>query len=214
MLQVELAASVRDQFGKGAMHRLRNDGKTPAVLYGPGSEPLALQLETARFYQELVYIQRRNAIVTLTLDNGETHHVLIKDVQTDPVRDSLLHADFYKIDIDKPRQFAVRVTFTGDSRGVDMGGRLIVEQRHVVLEGVPIDIPDTCELDITDLDIGDKLLMSALELPDNVTMVSDRDLVCVKVDVAARELEEEVEPDEEAPEDEAVEDTEASAEEE
>lgn len=211
MLKVELSASVRNQFGKGAMRRLRMDGKTPAVLYGAGTEPLALQLETTRFYQELVQLQRRNALVTLTLDNGDTHHVLIQDVQTDPVRDTLVHADFHKIDVNEVRQFAVQVTFTGIAKGVDLGGRLIIEHDTIVLEGLPTDIPDDCKLDVTDLDIGDKTLLSALELPESVTMLTDKDLVCVKVDVAAKEKEEEIE-DEEAMESEETEEAETSAE--
>jgi len=188
------------------------DGKTPAVLYGSGTKPLALQLETTLLYRELVQLRRRNALVTLTLDNGDTHHVLIKDVQTDPVRDTLIHADFQKIDINEVRRFAVPITFTGKSIGVDLGGRLIVENDTVVLEGVPMDMPDDCELDVTDLDIGDKTLLSALDLPGSVTMITDKDLVCVKVDVAAQEIEEETE-DEEALESEAAEEEETVAEE-
>ncbi len=191
MIQVELAASVREKFGKGAMHRLRSDGKTPAVLYGKGTEPIAVQLETKVFYKELLNIHRRNAVVTLTLDNGETHHALIKDVQADPVRDTLVHADFQKIDINKPQCFGVRVGFTGSAKGVDMGGMLMVEQHTVILEGVPLDIPDSCQLDVSDLEIGDKLLFDSLDLPDNVTMITDKDQVCVKVEVMSQEKDDE-----------------------
>lgn len=212
MLQIQLSASVRDEFGKGAMHRLRSDGKTPAVLYGLGTESLALQLETKTFYQELLNLQRRNAIVTLTLDDGATHHVLIKDVQSDPVRDTLIHADFQKIDIDTSKQFDVQVEFTGFAKGVDLGGTLLVEQRTVVVEGLPLDIPDSCMVEISDLGIGDKLLVDSLDVPDNVTMISDKDQVIVKVEVVVQEKEVEEVEEEESVEAEAEAETAAEAE--
>ncbi len=213
MLQVELSASVREKFGKGAMRRMRDDGKTPAVLYGSGTKPLALQLETVPFYHELLHLHGRNAMVTLVLDNGETHHVLIKDVQTDPVRDTVVHADFHKIDIEKPKQFDVPVTFIGTAKGVDLGGRLIVEHQTVLLEGLPLDIPDDLKLDITELEIGDKKLLSALDIPGNVILIDDEELVCVKVAVPGKEPEDDEDLDEQV-EVEAAEETEAAEEEE
>ena len=180
------------------MHRLRNDGKTPAILYGQGTDPIALQLETKILYQELLNLQRRNVVVTLSLDDGATHHVIVKDVQTDPVRDSLIHADFQKIDIEKAKQFVVPVEFVGSAKGIDLGGMLVIERNTVVLEGVPLDIPDSCQIDVSELVIGDQIMFDALELPENVVMISDKDQVCVKVNVLSQErteddLEEEAE---------------------
>lgn len=187
MLQVELSASVRNQFGKGAMRRLRSEGKTPGVLYGQGVEPLPLALDTKTFYKELLYIQRRNAIVTLSLDNGQEHHVLIKDIQSDPVKDTLIHADFQKIDINKAKRFVVGIEYKGTPKGVDMGGVLMIEQNNVVVEGLPLDVPDNFQVDISDLKIGDKILLGSLELPDTINMVSGKERVCVRVDSAAKE---------------------------
>jgi len=197
MLQVELSASVRNNFGKGAMRRLRGDGNTPAVLYGVHCEPIAIQLETNTFYKELLNIQRRNAVVTLALDNGDNHYVLIKDIQVDPVRDTLVHADFQKIDVNKPKCFGVDIKLSGTAKGVDVGGFLHVEQNSITLEGLPLDIPDFVELDISDLGIGDSYRLSSLELPANVTMISDKEQVCVKVDSVGEKLAAENEVEEE-----------------
>lgn len=190
MLQVELSASVREKFGKGAMHRLREEGMTPAILYGLGTESLPIQLETKSFYQKLLKIHGRNAVVTLSLGKGKTHHVVIKDVQADPVRDTIIHADFYKIDIKKPKGFEVEINFTGTPKGVDLGGILMIEQRTVRLEAPPLDIPDSCSLDISGLGIGDKLSFSALDIEGDVRMVSEGDHVCVRVDAPSKEKEE------------------------
>ena len=96
MIQVEMSAAVRNEFGKGAMRRMRAAGVTPAVVYGaPGSEVQALQVNTKDFYKNLLMIQRRNAVLSITIDSGAVRHVLIQDVQADPVIiDRLEHADF------------------------------------------------------------------------------------------------------------------------
>ncbi len=203
MLQVELSATVRNTFGKGAMRCLRSDGKTPAILYGLEAEPMALQLETKEFYKELLNLRRRNAVVALSLDDGKTHHVLIKDVQTDPVRDTVVHADFQRVDLKKSKQFGVDVKLIGNPKGVDLGGVIFVEERLVILEGLPLDIPDNCPLDISELDIGDSLSFDSLDLPKDIRLISDKDQVCVKVENASK-----VEEDDELQEETVQEDSE------
>ena len=181
MLQVEMSASVRTGTGKGAMRRLRMDGKTPAVVYGAGSKALALQLETSIFFQQLLDMYHRNCVVTLKIDDGSTRHVLVKDVQTDPVRDTLLHADFVEIDLGKPRRFTVPLAFTGKAKGIDFGGELQIEKREVVLEGNPLDIPDDIKIDITPLKIGESITVGSVSIPENVILVTKADAICVAV---------------------------------
>src|SRR5665647_3138869 len=89
MLQQEMSASVRKDFGKGAMRRLRMAGKTPGIIYGTGREPVALQFETLPLVKQLLKIRRRNAVITLNIEGDSSRHVLIKELQTDPVRDTL-----------------------------------------------------------------------------------------------------------------------------
>jgi large subunit ribosomal protein L25 len=181
MLQVEMSASVRKGSGKGAMRRLRMDGKTPAVVYGAGSEALALQLETSGFFQQLLEMYHRNCIVTLKVDDGSSRHVLVKEVQTDPVRDTLLHADFLEIDLAKPRRFTVPLDFTGKAKGVDFGGELQISKKEVVLEGAPLDIPDDIKVDISPLKIGDSISVGSVSIPDTVKLITNADIICVAV---------------------------------
>jgi large subunit ribosomal protein L25 len=181
MLQQEMSASVRKIFGKGPMRQLRIAGNTPAVLYGAGRETLPLQLETLPLVKQLVRLQRRNAVIILNIEGDSPRHVLIKELQTDPVRDTLLHADFYEISLDKPRQFTVDLVVTGVAKGMDIGGVLEVVSRKVVVEGNPLDIPDTIEVDIKELAIGDSFRVSNLTLSDNVKMITSGDAVCVTI---------------------------------
>lgn len=185
MLQQEMAASVRKNFGKGPMRQLRMAGNTPAVLYGLGREPVALQLETLPLVKQLLKLQRRNAVITLNIEGDSPRHVLIKELQTDPVRDTLIHADFYEIDLDKPREFTVDLVVTGVAKGMDIGGILEIAARKVKVAGNPLDIPDTLTVDIADLAIGDSFLVSNLTMPANVTMISPGEMICATIQAPA-----------------------------
>ncbi len=181
MLQQEMSASVRKDFGKGAMRRLRMAGNTPAVLYGTGREALSLQLETLPLVKQLLKLRRRNAVITLNIEGDSSRHVLIKELQTDPVRDTLIHADFYEIPLDKARRFTVDLVVTGAAKGVDVGGILEVVSSKVTVEGNPLDIPDTFEVDVTELAIGDSFIVGKLALPDTLKMITSGDAVCVTI---------------------------------
>ncbi len=210
MLQVDMSASIRHESGKGAMRRLRMSGKTPAVVYGAGVDNLALAFETQPLFQKLLEISRTNAIITLKLDDGSVKSVILKEVQTEPVRDTLVHVDFLEIDLSKSRQFSVPVAFNGVAKGCDLGGVLNVIHGTVVLEGTPTDIPDNFEIDITDLEIGQSIAVGTLVIPGGVELITSKDAVCVTVSKPGGEEEEEseeVESDEEVAE-EAVAETE------
>ncbi len=189
MLQVDMSASTRDSFGKGAMRRLRVSGNTPAVLYGHDKEVTALQLETTSFLKGLFQISRKNAVVNLSVDGGDTRHVLVKEIQTDPVHDTLIHADFYEIDLAAPRRFSVPLEMIGKAKGTDLGGELVIRKGAVEVDGTPLDIPEVVKVDVSDLDIGDSLLFSDLQFPEKVSMTADASTLCVEVIVPGEEVE-------------------------
>lgn len=196
MLQVDMSASKRESFGKCAMRRLRVEGNTPAVLYGNNKDVVALQLETVAFTKSLFQINRTNAVVNLSINGDDTRHVMMKEIQTDPVNDSLIHADFFEIDLETSNSFAVTVEFEGSAKGVDLGGRLVVHNPTIDLEGLPLNIPDSVSVDISKLEIGDSIQVAAIELPGNVKLATDASALCVEVSTAMAEIveEEEVAP--------------------
>ncbi len=195
MLQVDMSASKRESFGKCAMRRLRVSGNTPAVLYGKNKDTVALQLETVSFTKSLFQISRKNAVVNLSINGDDTRHVIMREIQTDPVNDSLIHADFYEISLDTPSRFNVPVEFAGQAKGIDLGGALVVHNPTVELEGLPLDIPDTVSLDISNLDIGDSIQIASIEIPEKVKMVTDSSALCVAVTTAIAEEEYDEEED-------------------
>jgi large subunit ribosomal protein L25 len=181
MIRKELSAAVRESFGKGPMRRLRAAGRTPAIAYGRGKEAVALQFETKELFQELVELQGRNAVLTLKIDDGSERNVIVKELQSDPVRDSLYHADFQEIDLGKPAVFSVPLRFTGKAKGVDFGGIQTIENTAVQLKGLPLAIPDDCVVDVRPLAIGDKITAGQLAIPEGVSLISDPDAVCVSI---------------------------------
>ena len=211
MLQVEMSASVRTASGKGPMRQLRMKGMTPAVVYGGGAEALMLQLDSKTLMAQLLYFYRRNAVVTLKIDGAGEKNVVVGEVQTDPVRDTLVHVDFCEIDLNRERPFNVPIIYQGIAKGVDLGGVLNVIHNDLVIEGKPLEVPDEFVVDVTRLAMGDQITCGSIGIPDNVRMVTDPESVAVSVIRPGVEEEEEAEAEEgeeetqeqESPEDQA-----------
>ena len=184
MLQVDIPAAVRTVFGKGEARRLRMDKKIPAVMYSKGDDALALQFDEGILYKNLLYIHRRNAVVTLDIEGDAQgkHHVLVQEIQKDPVAERLLHVDFLEVALDTPVDFIVPLRLTGVAKGVEMGGLLRISKRMLTLRGCPLDVPDEVIADITGLERGETGMYCAdLEIPAKVEMLDDPAVLCVQV---------------------------------
>lgn len=180
MLQYDLTASERTTFGKGANRALRRQGQTPAILYGPKAEPVALQLETRELTRILVKWQKRNAVFNIDI-NGNVRHVMVKEVQARPVDNALLHVDFHEISLDEPMVISVPVVFTGKAKGVDLGGDMHVSRTTVEVKAKPLDVPDTIDIDVTPLGMGDSLKCGDLEIPEKVELLNGADEPLVSI---------------------------------
>lgn len=209
MYQVEMSASLRNTSGKGPMRQLRMKGMTPGVVYGGGAEAQKLQFDTKTLMAKLLKFYRLNAVVTLKIDGEAEKNVIIGEVQTDPVRDTLVHVDFCEIDLAKNREFNVPVTYTGLAKGVDLGGVMNIIHSHIVIMGKPLDIPDEISIDVTEMDIGSDIKCGIIDIPDTVTMITDPQAVAVAImkpgaveevdEMEDEEVEGEVEGEEAAP---------------
>jgi large subunit ribosomal protein L25 len=184
MLQVRLNSTVRTVFGKGPMRQLRLREITPANLYSGGGTPVSLQLDTAKLYKHLLFIHGRNAVVTLQVEGdvaGE-RHVLVQEIQKEPVSGGLIHVDFLEIDLQKAAKFTVPIEFVGTAKGVDLGGELHVFRDTIQLRGCPLDIPDVIQVDITPLEQGGPgLTYGDLPIPANVELLEKASVTCVAV---------------------------------
>ncbi len=143
-----------------------------------------LQVDEGTLYKNLLHIHGRNAVVTLDIagDDKGKHHVLVQEIQKDPVVERLLHVDFLEIELDKPVEFNVSLRLTGVAQGVDLGGLLQVSRDMITLRGCPLDMPDEIVADITELERGGKGISCAdLEIPANIEMLDDPATRCVAV---------------------------------
>jgi large subunit ribosomal protein L25 len=182
MLQLDMNANVRSTRGKGAARVLRSKGLTPAVLYGSGVEPVSLELDTKSFSKSLLEINRRNALINLDVVEGKkknTRHVVIKELQTDPLRDSLLHADFCEVSLEEPMVLDVNIDLTGKAKGVDLGGILQVGMDRVRMRGKILDFPDSLPVDISGLAIEDGVTLKDINIPANLEVLDDENSTVV-----------------------------------
>jgi large subunit ribosomal protein L25 len=186
---------VREQSGKGVARKLRAVGRIPAVLYGQGQDPVALALEP-RGLEKLLHSEGHNAL--FDLDGDETvkgRTVLVKALQRHPVRGELMHADFFEIDARKTITVSVGIHLVGTPVGVSLDGGLVDHSlREIELDCLPRSIPESIDVDITELHLGDTLHVSDLPLPEGVEIRTAGELGVVSV-VAPRveEVEEGVE---------------------
>lgn len=182
MEAIALESSTRDGSGKGPARRLRAAGRVPAVIYGHGvSEPLSVSLDPKALDEALANPKADNALFSVNVDGGQSHTVLVRELQRHPVSRAILHVDLVAPDLDESIVTAVPLNFSGKSVGVVTGGRLRTPYREVRLRAKPADIPAVIDIDITPLDQGDAVLVSQLALPEGVEAIYDRDYVIAKV---------------------------------
>lgn len=190
MAEVRLTAAKRDRTGKGPARRSRSAGKVPGVLYGRGMESTPIEVDR----RELVTAFHTDAGMNVLLDieiDGETTLALTKELQRDPVRGSLLHADFVKVDRTHAVDVEVPIHLVGEAPGAKEGGVLEQPLFTVQVRCLPTDVPDAVEADVSQLGVGDSLRVGDLAEGRDFEILTDRDTVvaAVAAPVSAEELE-------------------------
>ncbi len=204
---------MRKSVGNGPARVLRRAGQIPAVLYGRKIEPVLLSVNAKDLEQILKKGSFGQFILTLVIQNGKkmTKPAIIKELQTHPVSGSLIHIDFYEVDMKRQIKVMVPVVTTGKSVGIEEGGLLNIVRRELEVFCLPGDIPEAIEIDISELGIGDSIHLEDLPLGENVEVVTDVNFTVVTVlspkveEEVVEEEEEELEGEEEGAEGEAAE---------
>jgi large subunit ribosomal protein L25 len=179
----ELVATVRDRVGKGAARALRRDKKIPAVIYGDGKAALPISLPQKEVSLKLLGGGFLTTVATIDV-SGEKIRVLPRDYQVDPVRDTLIHIDFLRITAGDTIAVEVPVHFLNEaaSPGLKRGGVLNIVRHEIELECPADAIPANVEVDLTGLEIGDSVHISAVKLPEGVTpTIRDRDFTIATI---------------------------------
>jgi len=186
-MEAVLDAVKRNTRGKNEARRLRVAGQIPAVVYGAqkagdAPAPEAVAVDPKPFMKILHSSSGLNTLITLKIAGGNDARVLVRNVQLDPISHHLLHADFYRVNMDRKIKVTVPITLKGESRGVKIdGGILDFVHREIEVEVLPADIPNSIEVDVTDLGVGGAIHVRDVAANAAWTPVTDADLMLVHV---------------------------------
>jgi large subunit ribosomal protein L25 len=188
----ELKATARPRGGKGAARQARREGKVPAVIYGDGQPPETIALDYNELWKQVLKGHFTSTVFEVDVE-GKKNRVIPRDLQVDPVKDQPIHVDFLRIGKDGRIRVAVPVRFVNDalSPGLKRGGVLNIV-RHDIEVTCPYDkIPAFFEVDLTGLEIGRSVHISAIKLPEGVTpTIKDRDFTVATIAGAVKQEEE------------------------
>jgi large subunit ribosomal protein L25 len=179
---ITVAAEVRTSRGKNEARRTRRAGHIPAVIYGAFQDPVSIAVNP----KEIIKIVRSNTgyntIFTLAIAGGETTPVMVVDQQVDPVKNTLLHADFKRIDLTKRIRVSIPVSTEGEPAGVKVqGGLLEIITRQVEIECLPDDIPEHFIVDVRELMIGQSKRASDIQLSGSMKLTSAPETVIAHI---------------------------------
>jgi large subunit ribosomal protein L25 len=159
MRTVDLIGYYRRERSKTEAKHLREAGNAPCVLYG-GKENKHFHVPMILF-RDLIYTPEA-AFVNLDIE-GDEHRCILQDVQYHPVSEVILHADFLELQNDKEVKMDIPVRFKGTAPGITKGGKLVQKLRKVTVKGLPDQLPQQITVDISDLELGKSIRVSAIE---------------------------------------------------
>lgn len=198
---IELNAKLREKSGKGVARKLRSNNEIPAIVYGAKKDSMMLSLDTVAFDR----IIRENGSMGLFFnlkvggDSGTEKIVMLKDMQMDTFGLKYLHIDLHEIDMDNQVTITVPVEAVGDSKGVKEGGLLQIIRRELDVLCKPADAPDSIQIDISDLDVGDAVHVEEIDLGEDIEIPHEVNFTVITIvaptvdEVEAGEEEEDLE---------------------
>ncbi len=191
-MEALLDATVRTTIGKNEARRTRKAGKVPAVVYGAASEgasrdAVSIAVEPKALLKILHSEAGANSLISLKLD-GVDSKVLVKAFQLDPVTRQVLHADFYRVAMDRMIQVTIPVLLKGESKGVKVqGGLLEFVRREIEIECLPTDIPEHIDIDVTDLMVHQGVRVRDVATNPKWQSLTDLDTMLVHIILAKAE---------------------------
>jgi large subunit ribosomal protein L25 len=191
MSEVVVAKPREGRFNKNAARRVRAAGKIPAVLYGSGRDPVAVEVDPKQISRILHSETGHNTIVDVEVAGQPTAKAMIVDWQREPIKDNLIHIDLKRIALDKVLRVRVRVKLLGTPVGVKTeGGVLDQVLREVEIECLPADIPSHIDVDVSELGMHQVVRVSGLPHSDKIKYLTPEDatvahVVSIKEEVVA-----------------------------
>ena len=179
---IDLKAMKRTTTGKGAARQLRRSNQIPAVLYGKGIDPELLRLSVKDLDTMFRKHGRARLFFNLTIEGENTSRkAFLKELQVDTVSGRFNHMDLHQVAMDQTIRITIPVVTTGHCKGVELGGLIQIIRRELEVLCLPQDIPESIEVDVTELDIGESIHVSELSLPEGITSPYDVDFTVITV---------------------------------
>ncbi|WP_217588352.1 50S ribosomal protein L25/general stress protein Ctc [Lentibacillus saliphilus] len=189
-MTVTLKATKRNDHTKSITKEIRESGHVPAVLYGKDKAATSIAVNSVDLIKT-VRDEGRNAIISLDIENGKPTDVMLHDYQIDPIRDELIHADFYVVDMKAEMDVEVSVRLEGDPEGVKEGG--VLQQPLYVLQvrAKPNNIPEEIVVDVAGLGIGDVVSVADLPTSNQYEILDEADttVATILAPISEEELE-------------------------
>jgi large subunit ribosomal protein L25 len=182
-MEATLEAKSRDSFGKNEARRTRRDGLVPGVLYGgDGKQATPISVEPRALLRILHSESGANTLISLKLPGGGDTRVLVKEYQLDPITHQLLHADFYRVAMDRVIEVTIPVIVKGEPKGVkQQGGILEFIRREIAIECLPGDIPEHVEVDVSELMLHQGVRVRDLPVSPKWKALSEPEMMLVHV---------------------------------
>mgnify|MGYP006413052565 FL=1 len=174
-----LSGKIREKTGKVATKEVRRNGEIPAVLYGL-KDNLSFSV-CADNLKDILTAKGQNALIDLNLEGNKKRKVIIKEFQSHPLKERWVHVDFLEVDVAKPVKVNVDVHLIGKSAGEKMGGLVNQVLKSIHVECLPADIPQSVDLDVTAVELGQVLHVSDLSIPDKVKILHEPNEAIVSV---------------------------------
>jgi large subunit ribosomal protein L25 len=191
-MEALLDATVRETIGKNEARRTRREGKVPAVVYGAASEgasrdAVSISVDPKALLKILHSEAGANTLISLKLGGVDTK-VLVKDFQLDPVTHQVLHADFFRVNMDRRIEVTIPVLVKGEAKGVKLqGGILEFIRREIEIECLPTDIPEHVDVDVSELMVGQGVRVRDVATNPKWRSLTDLDTMLVHVILAKAE---------------------------
>jgi large subunit ribosomal protein L25 len=174
-----LKAALRQEQGGTAARKMRREGRIPAIVYGRGEENLVVSLDAHEFEMLVKKYPLDTTVVELTVDGADRRHgrirALVAEIQSHPYKPQVLHVDFHQIRAGDRVTVQVPVRLTGTAAGVRAGGVLQQPLHDVEVACAVEDIPESIELDVSALEIGESIHASELRVPEGAEILVDAD---------------------------------------
>jgi large subunit ribosomal protein L25 len=174
-----LSGKIRGKTGKVATKEVRRNGEIPAVLYGL-KDNLSFSVSPDNL-RDILKTKGQNALIDLNLEEGKQRKVILKEFQSHPLRELWVHVDFLEVDVSKTVKVSVDVHLIGKSAGEKMGGLVNQVLKSIHVECLPADIPQSVDLDVTNVELGQVLHVTDLSLSDKVKILHRPNEVVVTV---------------------------------